>query len=62
MDEREYDLIARAILSAKCRIYKLKQTDGCTLAHQKKAERQRELMEITIKALEFYRDCERLSK
>lgn len=52
----EYDLIEQAIESAKCRIYRLKQNEGNTLAHQKKAEHQRELMEITIKALEYYRD------
>lgn len=52
----EYDLIKQAIESAKCRIYKLKQNEGSTLAHQKKAKHQRELMKITIKALEFYRE------
>lgn len=53
---KEYDLIERAIESAKCRIYRLKANSSSTEAHQKKAENQRELMEITIKALEFYRD------
>ncbi len=52
----EYDLIEQAIESARCRIYRLKQNEGNTLAHQKKAEHQRDLMEITIKALEYYRD------
>lgn len=52
----EYDLIEQAIESAKCRIYRLKQNEGSILAHQKKAKHQRELMEITIKALEYYRD------
>ena len=52
----EYDLVERAIESAKCRIYRLKANSGSTEAHQKKAENQHELMEITIKALEFYRD------
>lgn len=52
----EYDLIEQAIESAKCRIYRLKQNSGNTLAHQKKAEHQRELMKITISALEYYRD------
>lgn len=52
----EYDLIERAIESAKCRIYRLKSNSGSTEAHQKKAENQQELMEITIRALEFYRD------
>lgn len=52
----EYDLIEQAIESAKCRIYRLKQNSGNTLAHQKKAEHQRELMKITINALEYYRD------
>ena len=53
---REYDLIEQAIESAKCRIYRLKANSGSTEAHQKKAENQQELMEITIRALEFYRD------
>lgn len=52
----EYDLIEQAIESAKCRIYRLKQNQGNTLAHQRKAGHQRELMKITIKALEYYRD------
>ena len=52
----EYDLIEQAIESAKCRIYRLKQNEGSTLAHQNKAEYQRELMNITVKALEYYRD------
>ena len=52
----EYDLINQAIESAKCRIYRLKQNEGSTLAHQKKSKHQQELMEITIKALEYYRD------
>ena len=52
----EYDLINQAIESAKCRIYRLKQNKGSTLAHQKKAKNQQELMKITIKALEYYRD------
>lgn len=53
---KEYDLINQAIESAKCRIYRLKANSGSTEAHQKKAENQQELMKITIKALEFYRD------
>ena len=53
---KEYDLIERAIESAKCRIYRLKANSGSTEAHQKKAENQHELMEVTIRALEFYRD------
>lgn len=52
----EYDLIEQAIESAKCRIYRLKQNEGSTLAHQKKAKHQQKLMDITIKALEYYRD------
>lgn len=52
----EYDLIERAIESAKCRIYRLKANSGSTEVHQKKTENQQELMEITIKALEFYRN------
>lgn len=53
---REYDLIERAIESAKCRIYRLKANSGSTEAHQIKAKNQEELMNITIRALEFYRD------
>lgn len=52
----EYDLINQAIESAKCRIYRLKANEGSTLAHQIKAKNQQELMKITIKALEYYRD------
>ena len=52
----EYDLINQAIESAKCRIYRLKQNEGDTLAHQKKAKNQQELMKVTIKALEYYRE------
>lgn len=52
----EYDLINQAIESARCRIYRLKQNEGSTLAHQMKAKNQQELMKVTIKALEFYRD------
>jgi len=52
----EYALINQAIESAKCRIYKLKDHDHYSIAHQKKAENQRELMNVTIKALEYYRD------
>ena len=44
------------IESAKCRIYRLKANFGSTEVHQKKSENQQELMKITIKALEFYRD------
>lgn len=54
----EYDLIEQAIESARCRIYRLKQNSGSTLMHQKKAESQQELMKLTIKALEYYRDNE----
>ena len=52
----ELELINRAIESARCRIYRVKRDEEYSLAHQKKAERQEELMKITIKALEFYRD------
>lgn len=34
----EYDLIEQAIESARCRIYRLKQHNATTLAHQKKAK------------------------
>lgn len=53
--ERSNDrLIKQAIESAKCRIYKLNfDLDGKLSAHhQKKAENQKELMEITVEALE----------
>ena len=53
---REYGLIEQAIESAKCQIYRLKANSGSTEVHQKKAENQQELMWITIRALEFYRD------
>jgi hypothetical protein len=53
----EYDLINQAIESARCRIYRLKQNEGGTLAHQVKSKNQQELMNITIKALEFYREA-----
>lgn len=52
----EYDLIEQAIESARCRIYRLKQNEGKTLTRQKKAKHQKELMDITIRALEYYRD------
>lgn len=55
-NDSEYILIGQAIESAKCRIYRLKQNEGSTLAHQKKAKNQQDLMKITIKALERYRD------
>lgn len=56
MSDNEQALIEQAIESARCRIYRLKYPGANTLAHQKKAENQQELMKITIKALEFYRD------
>ena len=52
----EMALINQAIESARCRIYRLKQNEGSTLAHQMKAKNQQKLMKVTIKALEFYRD------
>ena len=52
----EVDLIEQAIESAKCRIYRLEQNCGTTKPHQTKVKNQQELMRITIKALEFYRD------
>lgn len=55
-EKSEEDLINQAIESAQCRIYRLKQNEGSTLAHQVKAKNQQELMNITIKALEYYRD------
>lgn len=53
----ERELVDRAIESAQCRIYRLKATsDGATYAHQHKASCQQDLMKITVKALEYYRD------
>lgn len=49
-------LIDQAIESARCRIYRLKQTPGESYAHQIKAEKQEKLMEVTIKALLFYKE------
>ena len=48
------ELIKQAIESAKCRIYKLNfDLEGNLSAHhQKKANNQKELMEITVEALE----------
>lgn len=48
------DLILQAIESAKCRIYKLNFDLNGELSahHQRKAENQKELMEITVEALE----------
>ena len=56
LTDEEYDLINQAIESARCRIYRLKANSGSTEVHQKKSENQQELMEKTIRALEFYRD------
>jgi hypothetical protein len=48
------ELIKQAIESAKCRIYKLNFDTNKELSahHQRKAENQKELMEITVEALE----------
>ena len=46
------DLIKRAIESAKCRQYKVRVRDSYSIDHQRKAENQTELMNITIEALE----------
>ena len=48
------DLILKAIESAKCRIYKLNFDLNGELSahHQVKAENQKELMEVTVEALE----------
>lgn len=48
------ELLQRAIHSAKCRIYRINYDLNChiSLNHQKKAENQKELMEITVEALE----------
>lgn len=49
------ELILQAIESAKCRVYKLNFDLNRELSahHQKKAENQKELMEVTVKALEM---------
>ncbi len=52
----EPDLIEQAIESAKCRIYRLEENCGTTTPHQVKVRNKQELMQVTIKALEFYRD------
>lgn len=52
----EFDIIEQAIESARCRIYRLKVNSGDTLAHQTKAKNQQKLMQITIKALKFYKE------
>ena len=48
------ELLQRAIHSAKCRIYRINYDLSCdiSLTHQRKAENQKELMNITVKALE----------
>ena len=48
------ELLQRAIHSAKCRIYRINYDLNChiSLNHQKKAENQKEVMEITVEALE----------
>jgi hypothetical protein len=46
------DLIKRAIESARCRLYKVRARESYSIDHQKKAENQTELMNITIEALE----------
>lgn len=53
---KEFDLIERAIESAKCRTYRLSLHKCNTLEYQKKVVNQQELMNFTIKALEYYRD------
>lgn len=47
------ELLQRAIHSAKCRIYRINYDLNCdiSLNHQRKAENQKELMEITVDAL-----------
>lgn len=53
---KQLTLIDQAIESARCRIYRVKANIGESYAHQVKAENQTELMGITIKALEFYKE------
>ena len=53
---KECSAFDQAIESAKCRIYRLKANRGESFAHQKKAENQIQLMNITIDALECYKE------
>lgn len=53
---KDYDLVDQAIESAQCRIYRVRVDDTMTYAHQQKAFNQKELSELTIKALQFYKD------
>lgn len=48
------ELLQRAIHSAKCRIYRINYDLNCNISlnHQRKAENQKELMDITVEALE----------
>ena len=48
------ELLKRAIHSAECRIYRINYDLKCdiSLTHQRKAENQKELMQITVEALE----------
>lgn len=48
------ELLQRAIHSAKCRICRINYDLSCdiSLTHQRKAENQKELMNITVEALE----------
>ena len=49
----EQELIERAIESAKCRIYRVRDNaKGRTTSHQRIAENQAELQKVTINALE----------
>lgn len=54
--DHRYDIIDQAIESAKCRIYRLKANRGESFAHQKKAENQIQLMNVTIAALKYYKE------
>ena len=48
----EEALIERAIESAKCRIYRVRANVGESLAHQLKVDKQVDIMQVTIDALE----------
>lgn len=48
----EEALIERAIESAKCRIYRVRANVGESKAHQMKVEKQVEIQQVTINALE----------
>lgn len=58
MINKELALIDQAIEAARCRIYRVREKcgDGESYSHQVKAKNQEDLMRITIKALDFYKN------